>query len=355
MRKIVHVDMDAFFASVEQRDFPHLRGQPVVVGGNSRNRGVVAAASYEARRFGIHSAMSMAEAVRRCPQLKRQPHRMQVYSEISQQIREIFQRYTDLVEPLSVDEAFLDLTETSSVRGVTATKLASQLKQEILKETGLTASAGVAPNKFLAKIASDLQKPNGLTVVQPHQVDQFLGELPVKKVWGIGPATAKRLHRLGIDTIGELRMLTLQELTAEFGKSGLHYYKLSRGQDDRPVEARGRAKSLSTENTFSQDIRDPLELKEWIENQAQDVSRRLLRSGLLGSTVVLKLRYSDFETVTRSQTLAGPFREESLIAETALALLEKTEYANRAVRLLGVGVSGLLEEDRPVQLTFGFL
>lgn len=353
-RKIVHIDMDAFFASVEQRDFPHLRGKPVVVGGDSRNRGVVAAASYEARKFGVRSAMSMAEASRLCPHLHRQPHRMGVYSEVSREVRAIFRGYTDQIEPLSIDEAFLDLTQTSAERGVTATKLALAIKAEILRKIGLTASAGVAPNKFLAKIASDLQKPDGLTVVQPHEVERFLAYLPVKRVWGIGPATAKRLHRLGIDTIGELRCLSLEELTAEFGKLGLHYFRLSRGLDDRPVEPRGQAKSLSTESTYSNDIKDPLELKRHIEAQAEEVADRLRESGLLGTTVVLKLRYSDFETLTRSRTSTEPVRRAGEIAEVALELLEKTEYRERAVRLLGVGVSGLHEVEGPRQLTLDF-
>lgn len=354
VRKIVHVDMDAFFASVEQRDFPHLKGKPVVVGGASRHRGVVAAASYEARKFGIRSAMSMVEALRLCPNLHRQPHRMEVYSAVSRQVRTIFSRFTEQVEPLSIDEAFLDLTDTSLTRGVTATRLALEIKEEIRRQTGLTASAGVAPNKFLAKIASDFQKPNGLTVVQPHDVDRFLGALPVKRVWGIGPSTASRLHRIGIDTIAELRCLTLMELSEEFGKSGLHYYLLSRGIDDRPVEPRGRAKSLSTETTYSHDISDPFELKKQIEGQAREVAARLNESGLVGSTVVLKLRYSDFETVTRSRTLQNLVSEHGEIAGSALELLEKTEYRERAVRLLGVGVSGLHEIEGPHQLTLDF-
>lgn len=342
--------MDAFFASVEQRDFPHLRGQPVVVGGNRQNRGVVAAASYEARRFGIHSAMSMGEAVRRCPNLKRQPHRMDVYAEDSRRIREIFRRYTEHVQPLSIDEAFLDLTSTSELQKTTATKLAHAIKVEIFKETGLTASAGVAPNKFVAKIASDFQKPDGLTVVQPHEVMEFLGVLPIKKMWGVGPATAKRFRRLGIRTIGELRALELSFLVEEFGKGGLHYYQLARGIDDRPVVEGGRAKSLSTETTFSQDVRDPQELQKAIDWQSKSLAKRLERGGLLATTVVLKLRYSDFETVTRSKT-GLPQRDWEMVAQIALGLLERTEYRERAVRLLGVGLSGLSADDGPQQLS----
>lgn len=346
----MHLDMDAFFASVEQRDFPHLRGKPLVVGGNRQNRGVVAAASYEARKYGVRSAMSMGEALRRCPHLQRQPHRMDVYVEESRKIREIFHQYSDKVEPISVDEAFLDFTETSRQRQQTATRLAYDLKNQIYEETGLTASAGVAPNKFLAKIASDMDKPNGLTVVQPHEIQRFLDPLPVKKIWGIGPATAKRIHRLGIKKVGELRCLSLEELTSLFGKAGLHYYRLCRGIDERPVENRGQAKSLSTESTYSKDIQDPLELRRQIERQSKDVARRLERSGLLGTTVVLKVRYTGFDTVTRSRTLEFPFRDAQTIQKTALQLLEKTDYHERAVRLLGVGVSGLSDESGPRQL-----
>ena len=324
-RKILHVDMDAFFASVEQRDFPELRGKPVVVGGNRSHRGVVAAASYEARRFGIHSAMSMARAIRLCPNLHRQPHRMDVYREESKKVREIFGQYAEKVQPLSIDEAFLDVTRHSARTGITATKLAFQLKQDIKKTTGLTASAGVAPNKFLAKVASDMDKPDGLTVVQPHEVQQFLDPLPVKKIWGIGPATAQRFYRMGISTIGELRCLSLEELVDEFGKSGLHYHQLSRGIDERPVQVGGRAKSLSTESTFSQDVRDPLALREKIELQSEELAQRLESAGLLAATVVLKIRYSDFQTVTRSQTTTA-HRDQQLVCDQALELLERTEY-----------------------------
>lgn len=350
-RKIAHIDMDAFYASVEQRDFPHLRGLPVVVGGSRERRGVVAAASYEARRFGIHSAMSMGEAWRRCPHLQRQPVRMDVYVEVSRQIRGIFARYTEKVEPLSIDEAFLDLTRTSQEREITATRLAFELKSAILAETGLTASAGVAPNKFLAKVASDMQKPNGLTVVQPHQVQEFLDPLPVKKIWGVGPATAERLARLDIHTIAQLRALSLERALELFGKAGLLYYNLSRGHDQRPVASRERAKSMSTERTFAHDIREAALLHEQLEKQAREVAQGCLDDRVTGTTVVLKLRYDDFSTITRSQTLALPTRSVEEVIRVGLALLEKTEYRNRPVRLLGIGLSGLLPDDRPVQLT----
>ena len=350
-RKILHLDMDAFFASVEQRDFPELKGKPLVVGGNKSHRGVVAAASYEARKFGVHSAMSMAEALRLCPQLLRQPHRMDVYIEASNKVRDLFHELTEKVEPLSIDEAFLDVTETSLSSGKTATRLAYELKARIFEETQLTASAGVASNKFLAKVASDMNKPDGLTVVQPHEVQDFLDPLPVKKIWGVGPTTAKRMHRLGIKTIGELRTLSLSELARDFGKSGLHFHRLSRGLDNRPVQARGRPKSLSTESTFSQDVSDPLVLREHIRRQSSELSIRLEKAGLKALTVILKLRYSDFETVTRSKTIVEPFREPELIESIVLDLLERTEYRENAVRLLGVGTSGFSSDDAPLQLT----
>lgn len=343
--------MDAFYASVEQRDFPHLKGLPVVVGGNKDRRGVVAAASYEARKFGIHSAMSMGEAFRRCPQVQRQPVRMEVYVGVSRQIRAIFRRYTEKIEPLSIDEAFLDLTLTSAERDLTATRLAFELKADILKETGLTASAGVAPNKFLAKVASDMQKPNGLTVVQPHQIQEFLDPLPVRKVWGIGPATAERLSRLEIHTVAQLRELSLERALELFGKTGWLYHRLSRGLDERPVASREMAKSMSTERTFAQDVRSVEVLHEHLGKQAEEVAQSCEKSRLTGTTVVLKLRYDDFSTITRSQTLPNATRKLEELTRVGLELLEKTEYRHRPVRLLGIGLSGLLSDNRPVQLS----
>lgn len=342
--------MDAFFASVEQRDFPQLKGKPVVVGGGRDRRGVVAAASYEARRYGIHSAMSMGEAFRLCPQLVRQPVRMERYREVSLRVKELFHQFAERVQPLSIDEAFLDVTLTSQERKTTATKLAFGLKQEIFSETGLTASAGVAPNKFLAKIASDMDKPDGLTVVQPHQIQSFLDPLPVKKIWGIGPATAEKLARMGIHTIAQLRQVPLENGLDRFGKSGLQYYRLSRGLDDRPVSDSREAKSISTERTFGQDISDPLVLREQLSGQAEDIARRCERSRLSAASVVLKVRYPGFDTVTRSHTFSRPTRDSQRLTQTALELLERTEYRERGIRLVGLGLSGLLSDDRPVQL-----
>lgn len=349
LRRILHVDMDAFYASVEQRDFPQLKGKPVIVAGSDRHRGVVAAASYEARRYGIHSAMPTAVAHRLCPEVIRQPVRMEVYKDVSLQIRELFWALTDLVEPLSLDEAFLDVSKTCHENQVTATRVAYQLKQDIKKTTGLTASAGVGPNKFVAKVASDYRKPDGLTVVPPDQVTEFLHPLSIKRVWGIGPVTAHRLNELGIHTIADLHAQSLERLVELFGKAGLSYHQLARGQDNRAVTPHREPKSVSQETTFSNDVSDPTELHAAIGNQAERVAHRLARANLQGTTVTLKLRYDDFTTITRSHT-AGLTDQAEEIAAQALSLLEKTEFPQRRVRLVGVGVSGLLHNDRPIQL-----
>ncbi len=342
--------MDAFFASVEQRDFPKLKGLPVAVGGSKDRRGVVAAASYEARSFGVRSAMSMGEAIRRCPHLQVRPVRFERYREVSAQIREIFAEVTDLVEPLSIDEAFLDVTRVCQEQAKTAARLAFDLKASIARTLSLTASVGVASNKFLAKVASDIRKPDGLTVVLPEEIQEFLDPLPVRKIWGVGPATAERMRQLGIFTISDLRKLSVEEAVREFGKSGFIYYRLARGRDDRPVEARDEIKSVSTETTFSQDCKDLEELSERLKKQVENVSQRCERGELSGFTVVLKVRYGDFTTVTRSQTYLEPTRAVEVIYERALNLLEKTDYHDRPLRLLGVGLTNLVSDDRPRQL-----
>lgn len=341
--------MDAFYASVEQRDDPGLKGRPVAVGGS--RRGVVAAASYEARRFGVRSAMPVTTALRLCPELVRVPPRMERYQEVSQQIRSIFHDWTELVEPLSLDEAFLDVTESCRRHDITATRLAQRLKDEIFETTRLTASAGVAATKFVAKIASDYRKPDGLTVVVPERTLEFLHPLPVSKIWGIGPRTTERLERLGITTVLDLYEMELEDLLRQFGKAGLSYHRLARGQDDRPVQAQRRCKSLSTERTFAQDVSDEEVLRDKLLAQAQELEGRLKRRGYQGNTVVLKLRYGDFTTITRSHTLNGPTDSAEVMFREVMALLAKTEFPGRAVRLAGLGLSGLVHPQDPVQLS----
>ena len=349
-RRILHVDMDAFFASVEQHDHPELRGRPLIVAGSSEARGVVAAASYEARRFGIRSAMATAAAERLCPQVLRVPPRHERYREVSEQLHEIFHEYTDLVEPISLDECFLDLTRHCATRRLPLVEVAREIKQRIRERTGLTASAGGASNKFLAKIASDLEKPDGLVIVPPGEAPAFLEPLPVERIWGVGPVTAKRLHALGVRTIGELAAKSPEWLEAVFGRWGPDFGRLARGEDDRPVVPHRDPRSLSAENTFARDVTDPEVLLREIRDQAEEVARRLASHHATGRTVTLKLRYGDFTTVTRSHTASRPLEQAPEIARLATRLLERTEFPHRAVRLVGVGVSGLVDRGRPVQL-----
>jgi DNA polymerase-4 len=338
-RRIIHLDMDAFYASVEQRDQPELRGRPVVVGGSSR-RAVVAAASYEARTFGIRSAMPMFRARRLCPDLVVVDLRMEHYRAVSQQIRGILQRYTPVLEPLALDECFLDVSETAPTL-VAAGQLAQSMKHEIRQETGLTASAGVGPNKFIAKIASDLRKPDGLVVVQPSEVIAFLAPLPVARVWGVGTVTERKLHGAGIKTIGDLASAAPSLLDALLGKQAPRMAEFARGVDHRPVQPFRQAKSVSNETTFEEDTADQALLREKIDGLAQRVSERLLRRGLQGQTVVLKLTYRNFEHVSRRVTLDSPTADAQLIAVTAAKLLDRTGAGVRLVRLIGVGLTAL--------------
>ncbi len=339
-RKIIHVDMDAFFASVEQRDNPELRGKPVAVGGNPNGRGVVAAASYEARKFGVHSAMPSARAKRACPNLIFVRHRFDVYKAVSQQIREIFRSVTPLVEPLSLDEAYLDVTE-NSLGMPYARDVAKWIKARITEETQLTASAGVAPNKFLAKVASDLRKPNGLVIIPPDRVEAFITPLKVEKIWGVGPATAKRLHALGIRTGGQLRTAEPAMLERALGKHGRFLHRLAQGDDTREVTPNRIAKSRGAEVTLSQDVTDLGAMDDLIDGHAERISASLQKAGYGGRTVTLKVRYDDFETITRARSLAQPTTSRTLIAATARELLRtKTDAGDRPVRLIGVSVSG---------------
>lgn len=338
-RHIIHLDMDAFYASVEVLDRPNLKGKPVIVGGPI-HRGVVSAASYEARKFGVHSGQPMATAVRLCPQGILLPVRMGRYKEVSDQIFEIFHRYTPLVEPLSLDEAFLDVTASLKLFGP-AEAIALRIKEEVRRETGLTVSAGVGPSKLVAKIASDLNKPDGLTVVPEGKVQEFLDPLPIEKLWGVGRVTQKDLSLLQVRTIGDLRRLPKDLLRRRFGLQGLQLYFLSRGRDDREVQPEREIKSLGREETFAEDILDREHALKMILALSQRVARRLRRHGKTGRTVTLKVTYNDFTQITRSLTLKIPTDDNRLIYRTARELLEKTEVGKRPIRLLGLYLSQL--------------
>ncbi len=340
--------MDAFYASVEQRDRPELRGLPVVVGGHSR-RAVVAAASYEARAFGIRSAMPMFRARRLCPDLVIVELRMEHYRAVSQQIRAVVVKYTELIEPLALDEFFLDVSKvTTSISDAGA--VAQRMKEEIRVEVGLTASAGVGPNKFVAKIASDLRKPDGLVVVEPDGVGDFLAPLPVARMWGVGKVTERRLKGIGIHTLGDLASADPARLGALLGKHGPRMVDFARGVDHRPVEVSREPKSVSNETTFDEDTTDLTLLTQHIAQLAQRVAERLGRRGLSGRTIVLKLTYHSFQHVTRRTTLAGPTSDADVIAAEATTLLGRLSAASRPVRLVGVGVSGLVTSSRVSQL-----
>ena len=332
--------MDAFFASVEQLDAPELRGKPVVVGGSPDGRGVVAAASYEARKYGIRSAMPARRAVKLCPHLIFVKSRFDRYKEISEQIREIFYSFTDLVEPLSLDEAYLDITENKC--GLVSARQAAQLiKQEIKAKTGLTASAGVAVNKFVAKIASDLNKPDGLAVITPEKMIPFLEQLPVGKFHGIGKATEAKMHGMHLFTGADLKRLSEPEMLRHFGKAGYFYYNIVRGIDNRPVKPNRIRKSVGAENTFSEDLQTLPEMSERLEAIAQKVSERMQRAGALGRTITLKVRYENFDSVTRSRTLDHMTDRADELFAVSLELLEQTQAGIRPVRLLGISVSNL--------------
>jgi DNA polymerase IV len=351
VRKIIHVDMDAFYAAVEQRDRPELRGRPVVVGGDPRSRGVVSSASYEARAFGIRSAMPSSQARRLCPHTVFLMPDMARYREASRAVFAVFRSVTDLVEPLSIDEAYLDVTENTLGEPL-AGRVAIYVRARILEETGLTASAGVGPNKLVAKIASDLRKPDGLVIVPPAAVAAFVAALPVEKLWGVGPATARRLHECGLRTAADLSARGEAPLRALLGDNqGAFLWRLASGDDQRPVRPGRAPKSRGAEHTFQIDVVDAEVLDRWIVRLATRVAGSLARSALPGRTVTLKLRYSDFETITRSRTLSAPTADAVQIARAANELLdEATAAGERPVRLLGVSVGGLVGAGEPVQL-----
>lgn len=342
-RKIIHVDMDAFYASVEQMDNPELRGKPLAVGGN-QERGVVAAASYEARKFGVRSAMSGKMAALKCPQLIFVRPRFERYKEISNQIREIFYDYTEMVEPLSLDEAFLDVTE-NKVNNPSATLIALEIRKRIKEEVGLNASAGISYNKFLAKTASDINKPNGQAVILPKDAEAFLEKLPIEKFFGIGKVTAEKMKELGIHNGFDLKQYSLQFLTKRFGKSGLHFFNIVRGIHLSEVQPNRLRKSLSAENTFETDLAKEEQWIQALEEIFEELKRRISRSGVKGRTVTLKIKYHDFTVQTRSKTFEQ-YPEEQKIWETVMELLTQEELKS-PVRLFGIGISNLnVEEER---------
>ncbi|NLM20841.1 MAG: DNA polymerase IV [Peptococcaceae bacterium] len=342
-RNIIHVDMDAFFAAVEQRDNPSLKGKPVIVGGRPDSRGVVATASYEARRFGIHSAMPINEAWRRCPEGVFLPVNMAKYQKVSKQIHAIFLDYTPLVEPLSLDEAFLDVTGSTKLFG-SAEKIACALKQRIRRQLDLTASVGVAGNKFLAKLASDLEKPDGFVVIDPNRIQQLLDPLSVTKIWGVGRKTAEQLSKINIHTIKDLRSLDEKTLTDLFGTLGRRLYELARGIDNRPVESMSQPKSIGREITFDEDIANRETLETVLLKLALDVARRLRKKQLKARTITLKIRYPDFRTFSRSRTLAEAIDLDDLIYRQSLTLLSEIPLKS-PVRLLGITLSNFISQE----------
>jgi DNA polymerase IV len=342
MRKILHIDMDAFYASVEQRDNPALRGQPVAVGGDPAGRGVVAAASYEARKFGVRSAIPMSRAVRLCPGLIIVRPDFTKYKTVSQQVFTLFRAVTPLVEPLSLDEAYLDVTNNAWGEPLAAT-VARRLKAQIRETTGLTASAGVAPNKFLAKIASGWKKPDGLTVVAPQRVDAFIRDLPVDALWGVGPKTATRLREHGIQTLADVRARSVGDLAGVVGGLAEWLVALAHGRDDRAVEPNRPSKSSGSECTYTQDLTAMTDVRREVDEMARDGAAWLERREMFARTVVLKVRYSDFTTLTRSHSTPVATQDADQLAARALALIDRTEAGRRPVRLLGVSVHNLAD------------
>lgn len=342
-RKIIHIDMDAFFASVEQRDFPELRGKPVAVGGSSE-RGVVAAASYEARKFGVRSAMPSVIAKRRCPDLIFVRHRFEVYREVSRQIRAIFRSHSDLVEPLSLDEAYIDVSEDKMGIG-NATRIAEMIRAEIKRQTGLTASAGVSYNKFLAKIASDQNKPDGICVIKPHQGAAFVAQLPVRRFFGVGPKTAERMARLNIHTGADLRAHDEAFLRQHFGKSAGYLFRASRGVDHREVRPDRIRKSIGGERTYGDDIASDSALQDAFENIIEIVWNSIAKNDARGRTVTLKAKYSDFRQVTRSRSLDHYIADKAEFSTISRSLLDQITPVENGVRLLGLTLSNLEGAD----------
>lgn len=338
-RKIIHMDMDAFYASVEQRDFPQYRGKPIVVGGSPEGRGgVVATASYEARKFGVRSAIPSKTAQRLCPEAIFVYPRFDAYKEVSRHIREIFRRYTDIIEPLSLDEAYLDVTTDKQNIG-SALAIASLIKKAIKEELQLTASAGVSINKFVAKIASDMQKPDGLTFIGPSRVERFMEELPVEQFFGVGKVTAAKMKGMGLHTGADLKKLPESDMIQHFGKPGKFYYQIVRGIDDRAVQAHRETKSVSVEDTFQEDLLSKEEMLQELNILAERLATRLQRSGLKGRTITVKFKFHDFTMMTRSQSIEEPINEREMITQIVNVIVDSATVAGKRVRLLGIGIS----------------
>ncbi len=351
-RVILHVDMDAFFAAVEQRENPVIKGKPVIIGADpqgGRGRGVVSTCSYEARKFGVHSAMPISRAYKLCPHAVYLPPNGRLYSQVSRSIFKIFYDFTDAVEPLSIDEAFLDVTGSVRLLGGGET-IARLIKKRIVNKENLTASVGVAPNKYLAKIASDLQKPDGLVIVERDKIAKFLHPLDISRLWGAGIKTQQKMRKMGIRTIGDLAHFPLEVLRKNFGKMGPHFYNLAHGIDDRKVQAQNRVKSVSNEHTFGKDIDDRNLIMGTLLKLAEKVGYRLRKKKLYGKTVHLKIRYEDFKTVTRIHTLPQNFNATDTIYNTIVKLFNENYIASKKVRLLGVGVSHF-DDKNSVQLS----
>lgn len=347
IRKIIHIDMDSFFASVEQRDFPELKGKAIAVGGSPDGRGVVATASYEARKFGVKSAMSSKQALQLCPDIVFVKPRFEVYKEVSQKIRLIFSRYTDLIEPLSLDEAFLDVTADKLGIG-SAIEIAKEIKEAIEKELNLTASAGVSVNKFIAKIASDYNKPNGLTFIGPSKVIPFLESLPIEKFFGVGKVTAGKMKSKGIFTGKDLKSFSEDQLSKYFGKSGRFFYRMVRAEDERPVRPNRESKSIGVEDTFLYDLKNLDEIQEELKLISDKLEKRLVAKVKKGRTLTLKVKYSDFVQVTRSYTTEMGEIEIDLIYTHGVSLLRKVDLMDKKVRLLGLSISNF-QTDSPNQ------
>lgn len=348
MRKIIHIDMDAFYASVEQRDDPNLRGKPVIVGGQPDSRGVVAACSYEARAFGVHSAMPSSRAARACPDAIFVPPRFEQYRRVSQQLHQIFREYTDLIEPLSLDEAFLDVTQCTDHQG-SATLIAKAIKQRVKDDLNLICSAGVSYNKFLAKIASDMDKPDGLYVIRPEQAEQFIETLPIRKFFGVGKVTEQKMHRLGIRTGADLRQWSESDLSQKFGKSGPYYYRIARGIDERPVRTNRIRKSLGKETTFGADLVQMDEINKHLERLAARVMEMAHKRELLAKTLTLKVKYQDFTLNTRALSKDDFYRDKQDMLNALPELIDRTELGERPCRLLGLTLSNFQTENQQVK------